>query len=52
MSFAVNVESESAYAPERLPSEAIKVMREKIAVVRKAAEALRSDAPDVEMTDP
>jgi len=37
----VNVESEGPYAPERLLTEAVKVMREKIAVIKLAAEALR-----------
>ena len=36
----VSVESEGPYAPERLLLEAIKVMREKLAVMKKAAEAL------------
>jgi DNA-directed RNA polymerases I and III subunit RPAC1 len=36
----VNIESEGPYAPERLLPEAIKVMREKIAKIKKAAEAL------------
>ncbi|KAJ8523126.1 hypothetical protein ONZ45_g409 [Pleurotus djamor] len=44
--FMFNVESESAYPPERLLPEAIRVMRSKIANIRQAAEALR---PDVEM---
>lgn len=37
---SVNVESESVYAPERLLLEAIKVMREKVVNIKKAAEAL------------
>lgn len=47
----VNIESEGAYAPERLLPEAIKVMRDKISTIRKAAEALQniSDSEDVEM---
>lgn len=40
----VNVESEGPYAPERLLPEAIAVMREKIASIRMAAEALLADA--------
>jgi DNA-directed RNA polymerases I and III subunit RPAC1 len=34
------VESEGPYAPERLLLEAIKVMRSKLALMKKAAEAL------------
>ncbi|KII95397.1 hypothetical protein PLICRDRAFT_48360 [Plicaturopsis crispa FD-325 SS-3] len=41
--FLFNIESESAYAPERLLPEAIHVMREKIATIKKAAEALLAD---------
>ncbi len=37
----VNVESEGAYSPERLLPEAIKVMREKLAIIKKAAESLK-----------
>lgn len=52
----VNVESEGFYPPERLLPEAIKVMRGKIATIRKAAEALIADSVgesgvDVEMVD-
>ena len=52
----VNVESEGFYPPERLIPEAIKVMRGKIATIRKAAEALIADSVgesgvDVEMVD-
>ena len=43
----VNIESESAYTPERLFPESIKVMRSKIASIRKAAEALLA-GPDGE----
>lgn len=39
----VSVESESAYAPETLLPEAIKVMRSKIASIKQAAEALTAD---------
>ncbi|KDQ56249.1 hypothetical protein JAAARDRAFT_59156 [Jaapia argillacea MUCL 33604] len=52
--FLFHIESEGAYTPERLLPESIKVMREKIATIRKAAEALRSDSGgsgDVEMRD-
>ncbi|KAI0933608.1 hypothetical protein AcW1_005394 [Taiwanofungus camphoratus] len=42
--FIFNVESEGPYAPERLLPEAIAVMREKIASIRMAAEALLADA--------
>ncbi|GLB38172.1 putative epoxide hydrolase [Lyophyllum shimeji] len=38
--FLFSIESESAYAPERLLPEAIQLMRRKIATLRKAAEAL------------
>ncbi|PPQ83718.1 hypothetical protein CVT25_006122 [Psilocybe cyanescens] len=53
--FLFNVESEGPYAPERILPEAIKVMREKLAVIRQAAEALRDKSTtidsDVVMTD-
>ena len=42
--FIFNVESEGPYAPERLLPEAVKVMRDKIAAIRKAAEALIANA--------
>jgi len=41
--FIFTVESEGAYAPQDLFPESIRVMREKIANVRRAAEALLSD---------
>jgi len=55
--FLFNLESESAYRPEQLLPEAIKVMRSKIAAIRKAAQALVVDGPiggneDVEMVAP
>jgi len=37
----VNVESEGPYSPERLLPEAIKVMREKLAIIKKSAESLK-----------
>jgi DNA-directed RNA polymerases I and III subunit RPAC1 len=40
MFIQVSVESEGPYAPERLLLEAIKVMRDKLAVMKRAAEAL------------
>lgn len=52
--FPVNVESEGPYEPERLLPEAIKVMREKIATIRQAAQALLdqgSEDGDVNMAD-
>jgi DNA-directed RNA polymerase I and III subunit RPAC1 len=52
--FTVNVESEGAYDPQRLPLEAIRVMREKISTLKVAAEALRAQGDpisDVEMAD-
>ncbi|KAF8911698.1 DNA-directed RNA polymerase, partial [Gymnopilus junonius] len=53
--FLFNVESEGPYAPERMLPEAIKVMREKLAVIRQAAEALQDKSPggdaDVVMAD-
>ncbi|KAG6916072.1 hypothetical protein DXG01_008546 [Tephrocybe rancida] len=51
--FLFNIESEGPYAPERLLPEAIHIMREKIAVLRKAAEALLRDPgdEDVQMSD-
>ena len=36
----VNVESESAYEPQRLPLESVRIMREKIATLREAALSL------------
>ncbi|KAL0953641.1 hypothetical protein HGRIS_004845 [Hohenbuehelia grisea] len=50
--FLFNIESEGPYAPEQLLPEAIKVMREKLDTIRKAAEALLADtqAMDVDMT--
>ncbi|TFK50729.1 hypothetical protein OE88DRAFT_1680508 [Heliocybe sulcata] len=50
--FLFNIESEGAYTPERLFPESIKVMREKIANIRKAAQVLSSESQgtgDVEM---
>lgn len=47
----VNVESEGFYPPERLLPEAIKVMRSKIATIRKAAEALIADSVDESVVD-
>ncbi|TFK28222.1 hypothetical protein FA15DRAFT_634064 [Coprinopsis marcescibilis] len=41
--FLFNIESEGPYAPERLFPESIKVMREKIAIMKAAAEALLND---------
>ncbi|KAJ2918290.1 hypothetical protein MD484_g2081, partial [Candolleomyces efflorescens] len=50
--FLFNVESEGPYEPERLLPEAIKVMREKIATIKQAAEALRGGGDgDVSMAD-
>ncbi|KAH8088985.1 insert subdomain of RNA polymerase alpha subunit [Cristinia sonorae] len=57
--FIFNIESEGAYTPERLLPESIKVMRAKIASIRKAAEALLTGGDgegasadgDVEMGD-
>ncbi|KDR69741.1 hypothetical protein GALMADRAFT_77215 [Galerina marginata CBS 339.88] len=46
--FLFNVESEGPYAPERLLPEAIKVMREKLAIIRQAAEALREKSMSVD----
>jgi len=48
----VTVESESAYPPERILPEAIKVMKEKIVAIRKAVLALKGEAGDVEMSGP
>ncbi|KAK2464486.1 hypothetical protein APHAL10511_003465 [Amanita phalloides] len=45
--FLFNVESEGAYAPERIFLESISVMRDKIARIRKSALALR-EGPDAE----
>ncbi|KAH9485878.1 DNA-directed RNA polymerases I and III subunit RPAC1 [Psilocybe cubensis] len=46
--FLFNVESEGPYAPERILPEAIKVMREKLAVIRQAALALREKTTTVD----
>ena len=43
----VSIESESAYNPEELMPEAIKVMRSKISSIRAAAEALLQDSQDL-----
>ena len=51
----VCVESEGPYPPERILPEAIKVMREKLAVITEAAVALRNkysvDNNDISMAD-
>ena len=51
----VSIESEGPYAPERLFPEAVKVMREKLAVITEAAVALRakysSFDKDISMAD-
>jgi DNA-directed RNA polymerase I and III subunit RPAC1 len=52
--FSVSVESEGPYEPQRLPLEAIRVMREKISVLKVAAETLRAQGDpdgDVQMAD-
>jgi hypothetical protein len=46
---SVNIESEGAYAPERLFKESIKVMRGKIATLREAARVLAPAGSDVNM---
>lgn len=46
MGVAVNVESEGAYAPERLFEESVRVMRDKIAAVRAAAQRLAAGGTD------
>ena len=51
---SVSVESEGPYEPQRLPLEAIRVMREKISALKVAAEALRAQGDpdgDVQMAD-
>jgi len=47
----VNVESEGPYEPERLLPEAIKVMREKLAIIKQAAEALRNKSTSLDTSD-
>lgn len=54
----VNVESEGPYAPEKLLPESIKILRQKIATIRSAAEQLLVEIEgepaaqgDVEMTE-
>jgi len=52
--YVVNVESEGPYEPQRLPLEAIRVMREKISALKSAAEALGAQGDrdgDIEMAD-
>ncbi|KAL9709205.1 DNA-directed RNA polymerase core subunit rpc40 [Leucoagaricus gongylophorus] len=52
--FLFNIETESAYPPERLFPEAVRVMREKISVIRIAAVTLRAQlegTADVEMAE-
>ncbi|EIW82446.1 hypothetical protein CONPUDRAFT_136940 [Coniophora puteana RWD-64-598 SS2] len=52
--FIFNVESEGFYPPERLLPESIKVMRSKIATIKKAAEGLlasKDSNADVEMAE-
>ncbi|KAF7359200.1 RPOLD domain-containing protein [Mycena sanguinolenta] len=44
--FLFNIESESAYPPQRLFTEAIAIMREKLTNIRRAAEALLDQPPD------
>jgi len=46
--FLFHVESEGPYEPERLLPEAIKVMREKLAIIKQAAEALRDKSTTVD----
>ena len=51
---SVSVESEGPYEPQRLPLEAIRVMREKVSVLKVAAEALSAQGDpdgDVQMAD-
>ncbi|KAF7789292.1 hypothetical protein EIP86_000234 [Pleurotus ostreatoroseus] len=45
--FIFSVESEGPYAPERMLPEAIKVMRQKISSIRKAAQDLIADKSDL-----
>jgi DNA-directed RNA polymerase I and III subunit RPAC1 len=56
--FSVNVESEGPYAPEKLLPESIRVLRQKIATIKSAAEQLLVEVEgepavqgDVEMAD-
>lgn len=52
--FIFNIESEGPYKPQRLPLEAVRVMREKISVLKRAAEALRIPGDpdgDIQMAD-
>ncbi|KAI0257000.1 DNA-directed RNA polymerase [Lactifluus subvellereus] len=52
--FIFNIESEGPYEPQRLPLEAIRVMREKISTLKSAAEALRAQRDpdgDIQMAD-
>jgi len=53
--FIFNIDSEGPYEPQRLPLEAVRVMREKISVLKRATEALRIPSEpegDVHMADP
>jgi hypothetical protein len=45
---AVNIESEGPYEPGRIFLETIKVMREKISNIRRAAEMLRDEGKEAE----
>jgi len=54
----VNVESEGPYAPEKLLPESVKILRQKIATIKSAAELLQVEIEgepavqgDVEMTE-
>ena len=51
----VSVETESAYEPQKLPLEAIGIMRDKITTLRRAAEGLLAPDPsgdgDIDMAD-
>lgn len=49
--FLVNVESEGPYEPQRLPLEAIRVMRGKISTLKAAAEALGDPDGGIQMAD-
>ena len=48
----VNVESEGPYAPERIPRAAIRVMRDKIANLKRAVDSLRTGGSGEEGLEP
>lgn len=52
MLLSVSIESEGPYTPERMLPEAVKVMRQKITAIRKAAQGLMADKSDAGAVPP